>query len=104
MNAIVAPTAELRITLEPTRDYPRLLVVTRLGSYVHASLLVRVRKSLQSMTWLASDDSKRVWIATQFVYGEQWWWLHIGGGAIAVSEKEANRLRDELQLPVRGAP
>lgn len=97
MNAVLAPTPELRVNLEPTRTHSRLLVVTRKDDYVHASLLIRARKTHQSLSWAATCDPKRVWMRA---YDCQWW-LHIGDGSFAVSEAEANRLRDELQIEVR---
>lgn len=92
------PAPELRLTLEPTRTHPRQLVVTHHGDYVHASLMVRVGKTTQSLGWLA-DESKRASLGTF----EGKWSLYIGDGAFSVSEKEANRLRDELGIAVRGA-
>lgn len=98
MNAVVAtPIAEQRVELKPTREHPRLLIVTRKDSYVHASLLVRSRKAHQSLGWASSYDPKRIWIGTY----DGHWWLHIGDGSFAVSETEANKLRDELKLPAR---
>lgn len=98
MNAVIAtPVVEQRLTLEPTRSHPRKLVMTRHADYVHAALMVRVGKTTQSLGWLASHEPNRVCVSAL----DGRWSLHIGGGAFGVSEKEANRLRDEFGIAVR---
>lgn len=64
MNAIAAtPVTDLRVTIEPTREHPRKLCVSRQGDYVHASLMVRVRETWESLGWLASDEPMRIRLA-----------------------------------------
>lgn len=97
MNAVVAVT-ETTVTCEPTKQHPRELIVHRLSNYVHVTLLSRAtRTKLSELIGVAGSKSTDV---TLKIDGPKSW-LQVGGASFAVTQTEAERLRDELQLPVR---
>lgn len=102
MNAVVTtPATELRVECNPTREYPRLLIVSRAPNYVHVTLMARpTRKSCFELVGVASGKPKDVDVKLDGPKS----WLRVGDASFAVSQSEAERLRNELQLPVKVAP
>lgn len=99
MNAVTTPTRELVVDFEPTPLRPLALRVSRdPDGFVWAGLAVK-EPAYRVVMHVGVPDLKAF---VHQVFGE--WRLAIGNASIDITQTEAARLRDELQLPERMQP